>query len=134
MRRLFYLSARCHYLGDFEVFVAYLSALALGVAIYCVINCLTFKEFLGRFGVLKIARRDFYECGFRPQTQRPVRLSMQFLLICAFFLVYDVELVFLFPYVAGATHASLYDFIMLSIFFFLFAISLLLDYERNALY
>ena len=50
-----------------------------------------------RFGVLKVARKDFYECGFRPQNQKPIQVPIQFLLVCIFFLLYDIELIFIFP-------------------------------------
>lgn len=121
-------------LGDFEVFFNYLSVLLLGIIVYNVINCFGFRDLLKRFGFLKTARRDFYECGFRPQTQKPVRLPIQFLLICVFFLLYDIELVFLFPYVSGVTFAGLYDFFLLVFFFLFFFFSLIFDYERHALY
>lgn len=121
-------------LGDFEVFFNYMSAMILGIIVYNAINCLSFKDLLRRFGFLRTSGRDFYECGYRPQTQKPIRLSVQFLLICVFFLMYDVELVFLFPYVSGVMFVGLYDFILLLFFFMLFMLSLIVDYERHALY
>jgi len=121
-------------LGDFEVMFNYCSVLVLAIIIYNLINCFSFRDLLKRFGFLKISRRDFYECGFRPQTQKPIRLPIQFLLICVFFLLYDMELVFLFPYVSGALFTGLFDFLLLILFFGLFLVSLLVDYERHALY
>lgn len=121
-------------LGDFELFFNYSCVIVLAFIIYNVINCFTFKNLLKRFGFLKISRRDFYECGFRPQTQKPIRLPIQFLLICVFFLLYDIELVFLFPYVSGITFAGLYDFYLIIFFFIFFAFTLAVDYERHALY
>ena len=112
----------------------YCSVLVLAIIIYNLINCFSFRDLLKRFGFLKISRRDFYECGFRPQTQKPIRLPIQFLLICVFFLLYDMELVFLFPYVSGALFTGLFDFLLLILFFGLFLVSLLVDYERHALY
>jgi len=121
-------------LGDFEVFLNYLSVMILGVIVYNIINCFAFRDLLKRFGFLKIARKDFYECGFKPQTQKPIRLPIQFLLICVFFLLYDIELVFLFPYVSGLVFVGFYDFILLIFFFTLFLFSLVIDYDRHALY
>lgn len=124
----------CFFLGDFEVFFNYFSVVTLGVIIYNVISSFTFKNLLKRFGFLKISRRDFYECGFRPQTQKPIKLPIQFLLICVFFLMYDIELVFLFPYISGILFAGFYDLVLLIYFFSLFLLTLIVDYERHALY
>lgn len=91
------------------------------------------RDLLKRFGYFKIARRDFYECGFRPQTQKPIRLSIQFLLICVFFLLYDIELIFLFPLVSASTFIGFHDLFLIVLFFTLFLMSLVVDFNRHAL-
>lgn len=106
----------------------------MAVLVYNVITVLSFKDLLRRFGFMKNTRRDFYECGFKPQNQRPIKVSLQFLLICVFFLLYDIELVFLFPFVSGYTFMGLYDMLLLILFFSVLFVSLNIDYERHALY
>ena len=120
-------------MGDFEVFFNYFSVLILGIIIYNVITCFAFRDLIKKYGFEKNSRKDFYECGFRPQNQQPLKLSIQFLLICIFFLMYDVELVFIFPYVSGLIFAGLFDFCILIFFIVLFFASLAIDYERHAL-
>jgi NADH:ubiquinone oxidoreductase subunit 3 (subunit A) len=120
-------------MGDFEIFFSTFSITILGFVIYNVVTLISFRDLLKRFGFLKISRRDFYECGFRPITQKPVRIPIQFLLICIFFLLYDIELVFLFPLTSVTTFSGLYDFNLLLFFFALLFISLVIDYNRHAL-
>lgn len=120
-------------LGDFEIFFSVLSVTVLGFIVYNVINCFSFRELLKRFGFLKTSRRDFYECGFKPTKQKTIRLPIQFLLICVFFLLYDIELIFLFPYVSGITFLGLYDSLIIALFFFLLFFSLVVDFNRHAL-
>ena len=88
-------------MGDYEVASSTLSIFILTTLIYNLLTFLSFKDILRRFGFMKNTRRDFYECGFKPQTQKPIKVSIQFLIICVFFLLYDIELVFLFPFVSG---------------------------------
>ena len=121
-------------IGDFEVFSMSLSVFVLATLIYNVITILSFKDILRRFGFMKASRRDFYECGFKPQTQRPVKMSSKFLLICVFFLLYDIELVFLFPFVSGFSYQGCYDTLLLMFFFTVLFVSLCIDYERHALF
>jgi NADH:ubiquinone oxidoreductase subunit 3 (subunit A) len=120
--------------GDFEVFLAIITITMLAIIVYNAITSLSFKDILRRVGFLKSSRRDFYECGFKPQNQRPIKVSLQFLLICVFFLLYDIELVFLFPYVSGYIFTGLYDIFLLILFFGVLFASLNVDYERHALY
>lgn len=120
-------------MGDFEVFFSTLTITVLGFVIYNVINILSFRDLLKRFGFLKVSRRDFYECGFRPTSQKPIRVPIQFLLICIFFLLYDIELVFLFPFVSAATFIGLYDLLLIVFFFTMLLVSLVIDFNRHAL-
>ena len=83
-------------LGDFEIFYTTFSIILLGSIIYNIINSFSFRDLIKRFGFLKTSRRDFYECGFRPITQKTIRIPIQFILICIFFLLYDIELIFYF--------------------------------------
>lgn len=121
-------------MGDFEVFANYDTTVMLGIIIYSIINSLGFRNLIRRFGITRVARKDFYECGFRPQKQEPIRLPLQFLLICIFFLLYDIELVFLFPFVSDVLNLGFYDFGLMIFFFLVFGVSMLFDYERHALY
>jgi|TARA_B110000977_G_C11013881_1_gene468716 NADH:ubiquinone oxidoreductase subunit 3 (subunit A) len=120
-------------LGDFEIFLSTVSVTVLAVIIYNVINSFSLRDLLKRFGFVKIARRDFYECGFRPLTQKTIRVPIQFMLICIFFLLYDIELVFLFPYVSAITFIGVYDLLLIIFFFFIFFLSLIIDFNRHAL-
>ena len=65
-------------MGDFEVFIAVVSTFILSFVIYNLLTSFTFRDLLRRFGYLKAARRDFYECGFRPTSQKPIYLPIQF--------------------------------------------------------
>jgi len=131
---LLVLSEHLYFIGDFEVFLAAVSSFALSTIVYNVITVFSFKDLMRRFGLVKNSRRDFYECGFRPQVQRVVKISIQFLLICVFFLLYDIELVFLFPFVSGFTFTGFYDLLLIILFFGVLFKSLNIDYERHALY
>lgn len=120
-------------MGDAEILINVFSSALLSILVYNIINILTFKDFIRRFSLIKLNRRDFYECGFKPQTQKPVRISIQFMIICVFFLLYDIELIFVFPFVSSFTFMGLYDTILISMFFFMLLVSLIVDYERHAL-
>lgn len=120
-------------MGEFELILVVLSVILLAVIVFTIINILTFKDLIRRFGLLKATRRDFYECGFKPQKQQVIKISIQFIIICIFFLLYDIELVFLFPFVSGFSFTGLYDLLLIVEFFSILFISLVVDYERNAL-
>jgi len=114
--------------------VAVFSIIFFSFLIHNIINSFSFRELLKRFGFLKVSRRDFYECGFRPTTQKTIRLPIQFLLICVFFLLYDIELIFLFPFVSAITFTGFYDILLILFFFTILFFSLIFDVNRHALF
>jgi NADH:ubiquinone oxidoreductase subunit 3 (subunit A) len=115
------------------MFTSCASVVILGFIIYNVINILNLRGLLKRFGFLKLSRRDFYECGFKPITQKAIRLPIQFLIICVFFLVYDVELLFILPFISVINFLGGYDMELVGLFFFCFVVSLNFDYNRHAM-
>jgi NADH:ubiquinone oxidoreductase subunit 3 (subunit A) len=120
-------------MGSFELMIVVSSDIILAFVVYYLLSFIHFKDIFKRAGLLQDARRDFYECGFKPQTQTPPKLSLQFIIICIFFLIYDIELVYLMPFICGATFSAIYDFLLISIFLLFVFVSLVFDYDRQAL-
>ena len=99
--------------------------------IIAVLSIFSFKSMWNRFGLLQPNRREFYECGFKPISQKPIRFSIQFAMVCFFFLIYDIELAFSYPLVASfgvSSGVELFYFIFL---YGTFLVSLLFDFDRN---
>ena len=82
---------------------------------------------------MKVSRRDFYECGFKPTKQKAIRLPIQYLIICVFFLVYDVEFLFMFPFISVINFLGMYDIELICMFFACFVVSLNFDFNRHAM-
>ena len=110
-------SRRLVTMGDFEVFFIVVSISILRIVIYNLLNSFMFRNLIRRFGLLKQTRKDFYECGFRPVTQKPICLPIPFLIICVFFLLYDIELIYLFPLVSTEEYIGLSETLLLLFFF-----------------
>merc|ERR1739847_228023 len=81
---------------------------------------------------MKIDRelRSPFECGFSTKNEGRLPFSLRFFLVALIFLIFDVELLLLFPYLRGLVYSySLLRFIIC--FLFLFILSLGLYYEWN---
>jgi NADH-ubiquinone oxidoreductase chain 3 len=71
-----------------------------------------------------------FECGFTPKRVPRMPFSLRFFLIALVFLVFDVELVLIFPLVVGLNIHSGFSGLAL-IWVFLFLLFLALVYELN---
>ena len=68
--------------------------------IFCVVLCLLFlliRLLVGKIGFNDREKRSCYECGFEPMGPTRVPFSVRFFLVAVIFLVFDLEVVLLFP-------------------------------------
>nr|YP_010758784.1 NADH dehydrogenase subunit 3 [Tilletia controversa]WEX30832.1 NADH dehydrogenase subunit 3 [Tilletia controversa] len=87
-----------------------------------------------------VHRPDFekvtpYECGFSPvygQTRKPV--SIQFYLVGILFLIFDLEILFVYPYRSVMYHSEMYGFWIVMIFFVVLTIGFVYEFGSGRLY
>jgi len=120
----------CFAMGSFEVLHFWLLTLVLIVLIIGILSIFSFKNLLNRFGLLRSNRREFYECGFKPVNQKPIQFTIQFTMVCFFFLIYDIELIFSFPLVSAFPGTSLVEFFFFFFLYGTFLLSLLFDFDQ----
>nr|AFQ62114.1 NADH dehydrogenase subunit 3 [Micrambina sp. MIC01] len=75
-----------------------------------------------------------FECGFDPKSTARLPFSLQFFLIAVIFLIFDVEIILLFPMILLIKISSIMNFTLIFIFFILILIiGLLHEWKQGAL-
>ena len=105
---------------------------------------LTFGAFIGttvlaRFISRRMARQDgeklkltIYECG--PEvTKQPNTISVQFYLMALLFILFDVEIIFMFPWAVDFVVLGWFGFIEMITFIILLAIGFIYAWKKGAL-
>jgi len=105
---------------------------------------LTFVAFIAttnisRFVSRKLARLDneklklsIYECG--PEVSRqPNKISAQFYLFALLFILFDVEIIFMFPWAIDFKVLGMFGFVEMIIFIILLAIGFVYAWKKGAL-
>jgi len=114
------------YLGVFFLFVATVGAFSATL-------------FLARFISRKLARLDteklkltIYECG--PEvTKQPNSISTQFYLIALLFILFDVEIIFMFPWAIDFKLLGWFGFAEMILFILLLTIGFIYAWKKGAL-
>lgn len=76
-----------------------------------------------------------YECGFIPfYGQTRSQFSIQFYLVGLLFIVFDIEILFLYPYAAAISSIGLFGFWIIIIFFVILTIGFIFEIGSGALY
>ena len=114
------------YFGAFMMFI--LSFIIFGTALA-----------LSRFISRKIARLNteklkttIYECGVEV-TKQPNKISTQFYLVALLFILFDVEIIFMFPWAINFKSLGWFGFIEMLMFLLVLAIGFLYAWKKGAL-
>lgn len=77
---------------------------------------------------------SYYECGFESyylMNRTPV--SIIYYIIAIIFMVFDVEILFVYPFIAGIIYINLYGYYIFIIFFTILSVGLVYEYSKNVL-
>ena len=72
----------------------------VAVAVVLVGGMLAGSVLLGQKGRSNLMKNTAYECGMLPQGDGAPRLSVKFYLVAMLFILFDIEVVFLYPWAA----------------------------------
>ena len=88
------------------------------VAIGFAVAALVISVLLGKSGVRTRTKDSAYECGMVPQGEAQPRFSVKFYLVAMLFILFDLEIVFMYPwaviYREAVAHSQLVFWSMLS--------------------
>lgn len=74
-----------------------------------------------------------YECGIPTRGKTWIQLNVGYYLFALIFLVFDVELIFLYPWAVVAKHMGWVAFVEIVIFFFILFLGFLYAHRKGAL-
>lgn len=92
--------------------------------------------FVSYFASLK--KRDLekisaYECGFQPFEDTKNKFDVRFYLVAILFIIFDLEIVFLFPWSISLCEIGLFGFWVMFIFLFILIVGFLYEWQKGAL-
>ncbi|MEO6788933.1 MAG: NADH-quinone oxidoreductase subunit A [Chthoniobacteraceae bacterium] len=77
--------------------------LQVGIVLGFGISALLISVLLGKSGKRTAMKDSAYECGMLPQGEAQPRFSVKFYLVAMLFILFDIEVVFLYPWAVNFT-------------------------------
>jgi NADH:ubiquinone oxidoreductase subunit 3 (subunit A) len=108
------------------IFIYFIFALALSVLILG----LSFTFATRKADPEKISP---YECGFDPFDDARSRFDIQFYLVAILFIIFDLEVTFLFPWALSLNKISYFGFWSMMIFLIILTIGFIYEWRKGAL-
>ena len=74
-----------------------------------------------------------YECGFEPFNDSRMEFDVRFYLVAILFIIFDLEIAFLFPWAISLGNIGLLGFVSMMIFLFILTIGFIYEWKKGAL-
>ena len=74
-----------------------------------------------------------YECGFEPFSDSRMEFDVRFYLVAILFVIFDLEIAFLFPWAISLGSIGFVGFISMMIFLIILAIGFIYEWKKGAL-
>lgn len=111
-------------MGDFEILIHIIVTISVLGTIFLILRSYSFRNFFLKNVIKDEDKKNFYECGLKPTHQFTPNISIQYVILSLFFLLYDSELLFLIPILTNYHTFTCIDVILISLFLFLLILSL----------
>lgn len=79
------------------------------------------------------AKTSPYECGFEPFENARMKFDVRYYLVAILFIIFDLEIVFLFPWAVSLSKIGLVGFMGMAIFLLILVIGFLYEWRKGAL-
>ena len=74
-----------------------------------------------------------YECGFEPFSDSRMEFDVRFYLVAILFIIFDLEIAFLFPWAISLGSIGLLGFCSMMIFLFILTVGFIYEWKKGAL-
>jgi NADH-quinone oxidoreductase subunit A len=74
-----------------------------------------------------------YECGIVPSREPPERFPVSFYIVAMLFVMFDIEIIFVYPYAVARSDLGVYGFVAIVIFSALFFLTFVYEVARGGL-
>ena len=78
-------------------------------------------------------KNSAYECGFEPFESARLKFDIRFYLVAILFVIFDLEVAFLFPWAVGFQHIGSLGFWSMMLFLLILTIGFLYEWKKGAL-
>ncbi len=74
-----------------------------------------------------------YECGFEPFSDSRMEFDVRFYLVAILFIIFDLEIAFLFPWAISLGTIGILGFVSMMIFLFILTVGFIYEWKKGAL-
>ena len=109
-----------------KIRIVFIIIMLLTIAIFCLSFILKQRNY-------NIEKVSPYECGFQPFEDTRNRFEVKFYLVAILFIIFDIEIIFLFPWALNIDELFLEGIVGMNIFIYILTIGFIYEWKKGAL-
>src|SRR2546430_59190 len=110
----------------FLIFTYFICCVLLSFILFIVFYLLIYRQ-------NELEKISAYECGFNPFEDAYGRFDIKFYLVAILFLIFDLDVVFLFPWCVNLIKFHFYGILSMILFLYILTIGFVYEWKRGAL-
>jgi NADH-quinone oxidoreductase subunit A len=110
----------------FIILIFFFCSIILSLALFLIFYILIYRTD-------DLEKISAYECGFNPFEDAYGRFDVKFYLVAILFLVFDLEVIFLFPWCVSLHSIQFFGFWSMTIFLLILTVGFFYEWRRGAL-
>lgn len=111
----------------FSIGIFSIASFVLAIVLLLVVYIISFTS------KVEIEKSSAYECGFQPFSETSYPFEVQFAIIAIMFLLFDIEVLYLFPLALSLFSLTVFQMVYLAIFFAILSLGIIFEITRNIL-
>ncbi len=113
--------------------VSYLPVLIFMLVAFTIVIALMVVPYLVAYRQPDVEKNSPYECGFNPFDDARMKFNIRFYLVGVLFIIFDLEIAFLFPWAVCFTSLGWLGFGTMIVFFLILIIGFIYEWKKGAL-
>jgi len=111
----------------------YLYLIPMVILAGIITTAISILAFWGFHSKVDLEKTSAYECGFDPFSESRYKFDIKFYLVSLLFIIFDVEIIYLFPFSKMLLYQSPYSFFFVWLFIVFLAVGLIYEIRKKAL-
>ena len=116
-------------MGDVVIIVFFKNVLVFSLIFWVLLFLCSFFYKLKN----QTSKRHFCECGFKSLSDINIQININFVMLCIFLILYDIEFILLFPMLFNVCGVGIFQYFVFISFILLIVVSLYYDWQTNSL-
>lgn len=100
---------------------------------FLISSILVFLSYILVYQEVDSEKNSAYECGFQPFDDTRNKFNVKYYLVAILFMVFDLEIMYLFPWSISIAITGLFGIIVIFLFIFILVIGFVYEWQQGAL-